>query len=145
MPASFVPADAPGEAAARCAPSRGVQISRYAAVLLCGGLTGLCAAWELWWVPTGQGSLALKALPLLFALRGLWRLRLYTYRWLSLAVWLYVAEGLVRATSETGPGALPAVLEVLFGTALFVACGIHVRLRLAAGRRLGAASPEQAA
>ena len=28
--------------------------------------------------------------------------RLYTYRWMSLLVWLYVAEGAVRATSERG-------------------------------------------
>ena len=76
-------------------------------------LIGLCLAWELWLAPTGRGTLAVKALPLLLPLAGLIRLRLYTYRWMSLLVWLYVAEGLVRASSERGVGALLATLEVM--------------------------------
>lgn len=93
-------------------------------------LITLCLAWELWLAPTGRGTLALKALPLSFALAGLLKRRMYTYRWLSLLVWLYVLEGLVRATSESGIGALLAVLEVLLGLVLFAACALHVRWRL---------------
>jgi uncharacterized membrane protein len=33
---------------------------------------------------------------------GLLRHRMYTYRWLSLLVWLYFTEGVVRATTEGG-------------------------------------------
>ena len=98
-------------------------------------LVALCLAWELWLSPTGRGTLAIKVLPLLLALPGLWQGRLYTFRWLSLLVWLYVAEGLVRATSEPVPGAALAIAEVVLGVALFAACGWHVRARLADAKR----------
>lgn len=94
-------------------------------------------AWELWLAPTGRGTLALKVLPLLVPLPGLLRLRLYTYRWLSLAVWLYVAEGAVRATSERGTSASLAALEVMLSLVLFAACCLHVRARLRAGAASG--------
>jgi len=56
-------------------------------------------------------------------------MRLYTYRWMSLLVWLYVAEGAVRATSERGIGAWLAGCEVLLATTIFIACAAHVRAR----------------
>jgi uncharacterized membrane protein len=84
-------------------------------------------AWELWLAPTGRGTLALKVLPLLLPLPGLWRARLYTYRWTSLLVWLYFTEGAVRATSERGTGAVLAGVEVLLSLLLFAACLLHVR------------------
>ena len=88
--------------------------------------------WELWLAPTGRGTLAVKVLPLVLALPGLWRDRLYTYRWTSLVVWLYFAEGAVRATSDRGLGAPLAAIEVVLTLVLFVACGMHVRARLRA-------------
>jgi len=91
-------------------------------------------AWELWLAPTGQRTLAVKVLPLLLPLAGLARMRLYTYRWVSLGVWLYFAEGAVRATSERGIGAALASVEVVLALLLFVACAIHVRARLRADR-----------
>lgn len=97
----------------------------------------LCLAWELWLAPTGRGTLAIKALPLLLPLGGLARMRLYTYRWMSLLVWLYVAEGAVRATSERGTGAWLAALEVALAMLVFVACAVHVRARF---RHAGAAA-----
>ena len=93
----------------------------------------LCLAWELRLAPTGSGTLAVKALPLLLPLPGLARMRLYTYRWTSLAIWLWVGEGLVRATSERGLGATLATLEVALGVAIFVACAAHVRARQRSG------------
>ena len=69
-------------------------------------LIALGLAWELWLAPTGRGTLAIKVLPLVPALAGLLRNRLYTYRWLSLLVWLYFTEGAVRATSEIGASRL---------------------------------------
>ena len=101
-------------------------------------LIGLCLAWELWLAPTGRGTLAVKALPLILPLAGLIRMRLYTYRWTSLLVWLYVAEGLVRANSERGTGALLATLEVVLAVAIFAACAAHVRARL---RKAAPAAP----
>ena len=52
------------------------------------GLIVLGVAWELWLAPLRPGGtwLALKVLPLVFALAGLLRHRLYTYRWVSLLV-----------------------------------------------------------
>ena len=87
-------------------------------------------AWELWLAPTGRGTLALKVVPLLVPLAGLLRRRMYTYRWVSLLVWIYFAEGVVRATSEPPPGAWLAGIEVLLCLLLFVACATHVRWRL---------------
>ena len=91
-------------------------------------------AWELWLAPTGSGTLAIKVLPLVFPLPGLWRHRMYTYRWLSLLVWLYFTEGVVRATSERGTSALLASIEVVLCLLLFAACAVHVRWRLRAAK-----------
>ena len=93
-------------------------------------LIALGLAWELWLAPTGNRTLALKVLPLLLPLAGLWRNRMYTYRWLSLMIWLYFTEGVVRATSVRGPGALLGAIEVLLCLLLFGACAAHVRWRL---------------
>lgn len=100
-------------------------------------LVALGVAWEAWLAPTGRGLLVLKVVPVALALPGLWRLRLFTYRWLSLLVWLYVLEGLVRATTEPAPSRWLAVAETALALGLFVACVAHVRLRLgaAAGSR----------
>jgi uncharacterized membrane protein len=98
------------------------------------GLIVLCVGWELWWAPTGRGTLAIKALPLLLPLLGLLRHRLYTYRWLSLMVWVYFAEGMVRATSEHGTGQALAALEALLSVLLFAACAWQIRWRLRQGK-----------
>ena len=101
-------------------------------------LIALGLVWELWLAPTGRGTLALKVLPLLLPLPGLLRNRMYTYRWLSLLVWLYFAEGILRATSERGPSVSLAVLEVVLCLLLFAACAVHVRWRLRHARELAA-------
>jgi uncharacterized membrane protein len=93
-------------------------------------LIALGLAWELWLAPTGSRTLALKVLPLLVPLPGLWRNRMYTYRWLSLMVWLYFIEGAVRATSDRGVGAALGAIELLLCLLLFAACAAHVRWRL---------------
>ena len=97
-------------------------------------LIALCLAWELWLAPTGRGTLALKALPLALAVPGLLNWRMYTFRWLSLVLWLYVAEGAVRATSDRGLGAPLALLEVVLSLVLFAACAAHIRWRLTAAK-----------
>lgn len=91
----------------------------------------LCLAWELVLAPTGGRTLALKTLPWAAALFGLMRHRLYTYRWLSLLVWLYIAEGLVRAVGREG-GWVPvlSIAEIVLSVLIFAACVAHVRLRL---------------
>ena len=113
-----------------------LRASRALALASLIGLIVLGVAWELWLAPTGSGTLALKVLPLLAALPGLWRARLYTYRWLSLLLWLYVTEGLVRAVTDRGLSATLAAVQVLLCLLLFTACALQVRRH----RRLRAAT-----
>ncbi len=118
----------------RTEPSTGERLSRQLAFLSTALLCLLCLAWELWLSPTGRGTLAIKALPLLLPLPGLWRYRMYTYRALSLFIWLYIMEGLVRSTSESGAGQWLAVAEVALGLIIFTACTAQIRQRLAAAK-----------
>jgi len=115
------------------APAAADRVVRLTRALALGSVVALIAlglSWELWLAPTGSGTLALKVLPLLLPLPGLWRHRMYTFRWLSLLVWLYFLEGAVRATSESGLSQALALVEVLLCLLLFTACALHVRWRL---------------
>jgi uncharacterized membrane protein len=96
------------------------------------GLMLLGLVWELWLAPLRPGGSwwVLKIFPLILPLAGLLKKRMYTYRWVSLLVWLYFTEGVVRATSEKGTSALLASIEVLLCLVLFVTCAFHVRWRL---------------
>jgi uncharacterized membrane protein len=118
----------------RSEPTAAERLSRQLAVVSTALLCALCLAWELWLAPTGRGTLAIKALPLLLPLPGLWRYRLYTYRALALFIWLYVLEGLVRSTSEGGAGQWLALAEVVLGLVIFTACTAQIRQRLAAAK-----------
>lgn len=112
--------------------NRTVAITRAVAVACVLALIVLGLAWELWLAPVRSGGswLALKVLPLCFPLAGLLRNRMYTYRWVSLLVWLYFTEGVVRAASDRGPGRWLAAIEVVLCLLLFAACVLHVRTRL---------------
>jgi len=125
---------------AALAPTATVRRTRALAVAATLALIALGLAWELWLAPTGRGTLAVKVLPLFLPLPGLLRLRLYTYRWLSLGVWLYVAEGAMRAGSDRGLSATLAVIEVVIALILFTACCLHIRARLRAGAALAVAA-----
>ncbi len=91
----------------------------------------LCLAWELWLAPTGNKTLALKALPLAIPLAGFLKNRMYTYRWVSLFIWFYATEGSIRAASDRGPSVPLAIAEVVLCLILFTACSLHVRWRFA--------------
>jgi uncharacterized membrane protein len=116
-------------------PSR-IAWTRSAALGSVLALIALGLAWELWLAPTGSRTLAVKVLPLLLPLAGLWRNRMYTYRWVSLMVWLYFTEGVVRATSDRGAGVPLAIAELLLCLLLFAACAAHVRWRLRAAKEI---------
>jgi uncharacterized membrane protein len=113
-----------------------VEATRAVAVASGLGLIVLGLLWELWLAPVRPGGswLALKVLPLCLPLAGLLKHRMYTYRWLSLMVWLYFIEGTVRATSDRAPSSWLAMVEVVLCLVLFIACTMHVRLRLKAPR-----------
>ncbi len=98
------------------------------------GLIVLGLLWELWLAPIRPGGswLALKVLPLCIPLAGLLKNRMYTYRWVSLMVWLYFAEGATRAYSDRVPSNYLAMVQVALCVLLFAACALHVRLRVGA-------------
>ncbi len=113
-------------------PDKTVSLTRTLAVGSLVGMILLGLAWELWLAPLRPGGswLALKVLPLCIPLAGLLKNRMYTYRWVSLMVWLYFTEGVVRAWGDKPPGNWLALIQVLLCCILFVACALHVRLRL---------------
>jgi uncharacterized membrane protein len=114
-------------------PATPGPVVRAARALALAGLLGLIVlglAWELWLAPTGRGTLALKVLPLVLCVAGLLRHRMVIFRWLSLLVWLYFLEGVVRATSEQGMGRALAIVEIVLTLQVFVVCGFYIRWRL---------------
>ncbi|MBT9508106.1 DUF2069 domain-containing protein [Rhodoferax sp.] len=115
-------------------PAPSVLATRILAVGSLLGLIVLGLAWELYLAPIRPGGflLAFKVLPLCIPLAGLLKNRMYTYRWVSLLVWLYFTEGVVRAYSDKAPSNYLAMIEVVLCLTLFVACALHVRLRLKA-------------
>ena len=112
--------------------TRQIDITRWLAAGSLGGLIVLGLAWEMWLAPIRPGGslLALKVLPLVLPLAGVLKNRMYTYRWLSLLVWLYFTEGVVRAWSDKPPGNALALAQVVLCLLLFTACAMHVRIRL---------------
>ena len=108
-----------------------VSLTRLLAVSSLLGLIVLGLAWELWLAPVRPGGtlLALKVLPLCVPLSGLLKNRMYTYRWVSLLIWLYFIEGVVRAYGDPAPSSYLALIEIFLCVLLFVACALHVRLR----------------
>jgi len=136
---SFPPANSPDlhtgglvTDAATAAGRKQVNLSRWLAVSSLVALVVLSVSWELYLAPIKPGGslLALKALPLCVPLAGLLKNRMYTYRWVSLLVWLYFTEGVVRAYSDRAPSNYYALLEVFFCLTLFAGCALHVRFRL---------------
>ena len=77
-----------------------VEATRWIAVGSVLGLIVLGLAWELWLPAQAQRCGWLKVLPLCIPVAGLLQRRMYTYRWVSLLVWLYFMEGVVRASER---------------------------------------------
>jgi uncharacterized membrane protein len=117
-----------------------VVATRLAAVGSLIGLILLGLLWELWLAPIRPGGslLALKVLPLCIPLAGLLKNRMFTYRWVSLFVWLYFIEGVVRAWGDKAPSNYLAMIEVVLCVILFTACALHVRQRLIAAKAAAA-------
>jgi uncharacterized membrane protein len=94
-----------------------------------GALIALTLAWELWLAPVRPGGswLALKAVPLLAALPGFLRRIRYTFQWMSMLVLAYLAEGVMRAWSETGVPRMLALVEIVLAFALFAFAVLYAR------------------
>ncbi len=98
------------------------QMLRLSAIVCIACLIILCLGWELKWAPLRpEGSWwVLKVLPLVALLSGLLKSRLYSFQWGSMAILLYVMEGLVRATSDVTPFSRTlAWIEVFLSSLIF--------------------------
>jgi uncharacterized membrane protein len=91
-------------------------------------LIALSVAWEWWVAPLrpGGSALVLKAVPLLLAVPGVWRRRLYTLQWASMLILLYFAEGVVRGWSDSGLSARLGWLQAAFAVIFFVCALTYV-------------------
>ena len=89
----------------------------------------LCLAWELRLAPIQPGGswLVLKCVPLLAPLFGVLHGRRYTCQWASLLILLYLAEGVVRATTDGGAARWLAVVEIALSLAFFATSIGYVR------------------
>jgi len=89
----------------------------------------LCLAWELWLAPLRPGGswLVLKTLPLLALLFGILHGRVYIYRWTSLLVWPYFAEGIMRVMTEPAPAGTLAAAEIALSLILFASAALFIR------------------
>jgi len=98
----------------------------------------LSVGWELWWAPLRPGGslMALKAVPLLFAVRGVLRARLYTLQWVAMLSLLYLMEGAVRAWSDTSAASVAlAGVEIVLSLGLYFSAILYVRPAKRAARR----------
>lgn len=88
----------------------------------------LCVAWEWFISPLRPGGswLILKGIPLLFAIPGIWKGKVYTMQWASMLILLYVTEGLVRVL-ESGANFWLALLETILATTAFVCLLIYLK------------------
>ncbi|HJV75961.1 MAG TPA: DUF2069 domain-containing protein [Noviherbaspirillum sp.] len=98
----------------------------------------LCVAWELILDPLRPGGswLVLKVLPLLFPLRGVLKRNLYTMQWASMLILLYLAEGLVRATTDKGLSSTLGWIEVGIVCIFFVCSVFYLRPYKQAAKKL---------
>ena len=85
-------------------------------------------SWEIWLNPIRPGGSMLwaKVLPLMLALPGLYKARIYTFQWLSLLVWLYVCEALVRVYT-TQKIEILGLLLLLMTKMLWLECSLSGR------------------
>lgn len=90
-------------------------------VLVCGLMVLYGLVWESFIDPVREGSwLWLKVIPLAAAMPGLARAKVYTYQWMSLLIWLYLCEALVRIVSPSVSERWLALGWLVLGLAL---CG----------------------
>lgn len=101
-------------------------------------LIALGVAWELELAPLRPGGswLALKVVPLLLPLRGILKRDIYTLQWSSMLILIYVAEGLVRATSDHGLSATLGWVEVALSTVFFLCTLFYLRPYKRAAKQL---------
>jgi uncharacterized membrane protein len=105
------------------------KIYYYGAALSLITLIFLGVAWELVLDPLRPGGswLVLKVLPLLLPLRGVLKRDLYTMQWAAMLILLYLAEGIVRATTDPGMSAVLGAVEVVLVCVFFFCTILYLR------------------
>ena len=98
-----------------------------------------CVLWEMVLAPLHPGGswVALKAVPLLIPLYGVFKRDIYTLQWTSMMILLYFTEGVVRGYSDKGN--LSAWLgwgEALIVCVYFVCAVMYLRPYKRAARKL---------
>ena len=122
------------------APADPTDRTRRLVVAGVAALAALAVAWEMWLAPQRPGGslLVLKAVPLLAALPSLARGRVRAFQWWSMAILLYLCEGVVRGMSDaTVTSRALGWIEAALATATYAAILMHVR----AARSASAAGP----
>ncbi|WP_025600582.1 DUF2069 domain-containing protein [Burkholderia sp. WSM2230] len=121
------------------------RLAALGATVSLAALIVLSIAWEVWLAPLrpGGSALVLKAVPLLLALPGVWRQRLYTLQWASMLILLYFAEGVVRGWSDRGPSAGLAWLEAALAGVFFISTLAYVAPFKRAAKRAGKNGPKR--
>lgn len=91
-------------------------------------------AWEMVLDPIRPGGswLTLKVVPLVLALNGLRQGRIYTFKWMSLLIWIYVGEALVRIVGLTASERLLAwnSLALSLALAITILAGARAQIRI---------------
>lgn len=144
--ASSAPSAASEASAAAALPVPQKTAAAHGATAALIALIALTVAWEWWLAPLrpGGSAMVLKAVPLLLALPGVWRRRLYTLQWASMLILLYFAEGIVRGWSDRGLSARLGWLEVALAVVFFVCTLAYVAPFKRAAKRAGKQAKEQA-
>lgn len=133
-PAAQSPRAADDDAPAAITPSRPAALGAFATLA---ALALLCVAWEWRLAPLrpGGSSLVLKALPLIIALPGVLRRRIYTLQWASMLVLIYFAEGIVRGMTDPVPGNRLGWIEAALALGFFACALAYVAPFKRAARR----------
>lgn len=92
-------------------------------------LAAVCLAWEMAGAPLRPGGswLALKALPAVAPIAGVFQQRRYTFQWASMLALAYVAEGLVRSVADQGVSRAMALIELVLSLAFFALALAYLR------------------
>ena len=89
----------------------------------------ICIAWETVLAPLRPGGswLVLKVIPLLLPLRGIIKRDIYTLQWSSMLILIYLAEGSVRAYTDSGVSAWLAYSELALVCIFFLCALLYLR------------------
>ena len=109
-------------------------------------LIALSLAWELVLAPLRPGGswLVLKVVPLLLPLIGVLKRDVYTMRWASMLILIYLTEGIVRGTSDKGLSATLGWIEVVLVCAFFICLLAFLRPLKKSAKKLAQQAIEKA-